>query len=109
MFEDPDVEEEIAAKWLWAKTQGKDTSISGIADQVAKRYSKSVSKAEKIGAEKALEGVMSKEQASLGASSQSASQSKTSSVSQQKEELMEKVRKGSNDSLAELMKAVPFR
>lgn len=106
LFADRSVEKLIANNWLGYKMEGKNISVSQVAQEVSKLLGRTVSKAEKSGAEKALEQVTSKEQASLSASGQTGSRQQISS--DESRGLIEATRKGSEDAIAARMSRVPW-
>jgi hypothetical protein len=111
LFDDPEAEEEIASRYLYYKMSGKNVTISDIADSVAKKYSKAVSKAEKIGAEKALEQVSPKEQAALQAAAQNSNPARASQ-SQDDLERLRQMSRGrdsfADDAIVARLKSIPW-
>lgn len=103
VFANPEAEQETADLWVAAKLRGENVSISDIAKKVANRFSKTVSKAEKVGAEKVLNELTPKEQASLSAQSNNGTQSVASDNS---DASRLKVRMGDDNELARLMSKV---
>jgi hypothetical protein len=99
LFADSEAEEEVAARWLFAKQQGKNVTISDIADSVARKYGKAVSKAEKVGMERALEQVTPKEQAALSATAQNSSPAKARSSEEDYLRLIDASRRGGSESM----------
>lgn len=108
LFNDPEVEKEIAAQWFFEKYQGQRTSITEIADRVAKRYSKAVTKAEKIGADKALDEVSEKEKAAMEATSQTSEPARQATASADLDSLREQSRFGDEDAIAARLKSIPW-
>lgn len=108
VFSDPDVEQEIADRWLAAKVRGENPSITDIAERVSKRFGKAVSKAEKIGAEKILNEVNEKETASLTVSGQTSQPAKQAASAEQLAELGRKSRFGDDDAIAARMSNIPW-
>lgn len=108
IFADPEAEEEIASRYLFYKMRGENVSISDIAERVAKRYSKAVSKAEKIGAEKALNEVTEKENAGLSASSQTSQPARTTESVEDYERLRANTRRGDDDAIAARISKIPW-
>jgi hypothetical protein len=108
LFSDPEVEQEIADRWFAAKMRGENPTISDIADRVSKRFSKTISKAEKIGAEKILNEVSEKETAGLTVSAQSAQPARQTASAEKMRELSEKTRMGDNEALAARMSQIPW-
>ena len=108
LFNDPEVEQEIADRWIAAKLRGENPTITDIADRVSKRFGKTISKAEKIGAEKILNEVSEKEQASLTVSGQTSQPAQQAASAEQLEEMSMKTRLGDDDSLAARMSKIPW-
>lgn len=107
-FSDPEVEQEVADKWFAAKMRGEDVTVTQVAAKVAKRFKKAVTKAEKEGAEKALNEVAPKEQAALSASGQNSSNARRQASALDDAQQMESIRHGSDDSLADAMSKIPW-
>jgi len=108
LFADPEAEEEIASRYLFYKLRGENVSVSDIAERVAKRYSKAVSKAEKIGAEKALNEVTEKETAGLTASSQNSEPARKTDSLEEVERLSVQTRGGNDDALTARISKIPW-
>lgn len=108
LFADPDVEQEIADRWVAAKLRGENVSVSDVAERIAKRNSKDVSKAEKRGAEKMLQEVTEKEQAGLSASSQTSQGSRAAESQENLEYLSDQTRQGNEDAIVERLKTIPW-
>lgn len=108
LFEDQEVEQEIADRWIAAKIRGENPTITDIAERVSKRFGKAVSKAEKIGAEKILNEVSEKEQASLTVSAQTSQPAKQAASAEQLEELSRKSRYGDDDAIAARLSKIPW-
>ncbi len=108
LFADPDTEQEIADRWVAAKLRGENVSVSDIADRIAKRNSKDVSKAEKRGAEKMLQEVSEKETAGLSASTQTSQGSRQVQVQENLEVLSEQTRQGNEDAIVERLRTIPW-
>lgn len=108
LFADPEAEEEIASRWYFNRIQGKPVTVSDIADSVARKYSRAVSKAEKIGAEKALEQVTPKEQAALQATSQTSAPAQRASSEEDLDRLRSATRFGSEDAVAARLRGIPW-
>ena len=111
LFADRDLEQEIADKWFAAKMRGENVTISDVSDRLAKRFEKTVSKAEKIGAEKMLAEVTPKEQAALSASGLTPAPARQVS-SQEELERLRLMSRGrgqeSLDAIAARLKGVPW-
>lgn len=108
LFADPDIEQEIADRWVAAKLRGENATISDIAAKVAKRFSKDVSKAEKRGAEKALQEVSVKEQAGLAASGQTSQGARQAQSDEEHEMLSQQTRVGNQDAIVARMRNIPW-
>lgn len=106
VFSDPEVEQEVADRWFAAKMRGENPTISDIAERVSKRFQQAVSKAEKIGAEKMLNEVSAKEQATLEATGQNVNQ--TASSQDELDDLRLKTRVGNQDAITARIKAIPW-
>lgn len=106
VFTDKESEQEVADRWFAAKMRGENPSVSEIAKKVASRNSKAVSKAEEIGAEKALNELTPKEQAGLNAQSVTSSQANAELSAEANEVSRSKVRHGDDIELAKLMAKV---
>lgn len=112
VFADKHLEKRVAEKWLYDRMNGKNTPLSKIAKIVSDESSNTVSKAEKIGAEKMLKEVSSKEQAAVVADGETSASSKKAISDEEFEDLKEKSRgKGrtSEDAIAQRLKGVPWR
>jgi len=112
VFEDSDLEEEAAARWLFDRMSGKNTPLTKIAESIARKSSKAVAKAEKIGAEKILEEVTPKEQAALAAAGETSASSRQAISDEEFEKLQRQSRgKGrlSEEAIAQRLKGVPWR
>lgn len=108
LFTDKETEQEIADMWFAAKMRGENPSIVQIAGRVAKRYGKAVSKAEKIGAEKALTEVSEKEKAGLSASGQTAEVGQKVSSEEELADLSYKTRRGDDSAIAARISKIPW-
>lgn len=108
LFADPEVERDIADKWLSAKLRGENASITDIAAGVARRYGKAVSKAEKIGAEKILNEVTEKEQATVAAESRTTSSAQTQLSQEDSYEVSQRTRRGDEDAIASRLSKIPW-
>ena len=108
LFEDPEVEQEIADRWVAAKLRGENVTISDITERVAKRNSKDVSKAEKRGAEKILQEVSVKEQAGLSASGQTSQGAHQSQSDEDQEVLEQQTRVGNQDAIVARLQNIPW-
>ncbi len=112
VFEDSDLEEEAAARWLFDRMSGKNTPLTKIAENISRKVSKAVTKAEKIGAEKILEEVTPKEQAALAAAGETSAGSRQAISDKEFEKLQRQSRgKGrlSEEAIATRLKGVPWR
>ena len=108
LFEDPDMEQEIADLWIAAKFRGENATISDIAAKVARRNGKDVSKAEKKAVEKVLQEVSFKEQAGLSASGQTSQGSRQVQSDEDHEQLSQATRTGSEDAIVARLKNIPW-
>jgi len=108
LFADEDTEKQMAAMWLWEKTQGNNVSVSDIAERYAKRNSKDVSKAEKRGAEKMLQEVSTKEQAGLAATGQTSQGSRLAQSEEDRVYLSEQTRVGNQDAIVARLQTIPW-
>jgi hypothetical protein len=108
LFSDPEVEQEIADRWIAAKIRGENPTVTDIADRISKRFGKTISKAEKIGAEKILNEVSEKEQASLTVSGQTSQPAQQAASAEQLAELSTKTRYGDDDAIAARMSKIPW-
>lgn len=108
VFADPDLEEAVAGQWFANKLQGKDTSISDLAEKFSKKLTKATTKAQKEGAKKALTELTPKEQASLSVQGQSTGAQTQANV-EEEETLRQKARHGDEDALTQLMKGVSWK
>jgi hypothetical protein len=108
LFADPEVEQEIADRWFAAKMRGENVTVTDIAGKVSKRFQTALNKAEKVGAEKALQDIAPKEKVALTAQPQSASAAQRVIESENDEANMQAVRFGNNDALAIAMSKIPW-
>lgn len=108
LFADPEIEQDMADKWLAAKLRGQNVSITQIADGFARKLKQSVSKAEKIGAERILTEVSEKEKAGLTASSQSSQGAVRASSQEEIESLRAGTRIGNQDSVTARISKIPW-
>lgn len=108
LFENSDTEQEIADKWIAAKLRGEDLSVSEIAERIAKRTSKDVSKAEKRGAEKILQEVSLKEQAGLSVSGETSQGSRQEQSDEEQAVLEMETRVGNQDAIVARLKNIPW-
>lgn len=108
LFNDPEIEEELASMWFFGKYKGENVSIKEIAERYARRHNKAVAKAQKKGAEEALTELSAKEKASLEARGQNASQAVAQQRAEDAQALRERVRYGDANALTNLMSNVPW-
>lgn len=108
LFNDQETEQEIADRWFAAKMRGENPSITQIAERVAKRYSRAVSKAEKIGAEKAFNELSEKEQAGLSASGQTSEPARQEASQEDIERLRVRSRGGDDDAITARISKIPY-
>jgi len=112
VFSDKDLEEEAASRWLFDRMNGRNTPLSDIVDKIASRSNKAVTKAEKIGAEKMLEEVSSKEQAAVAVEGETSATSKKA-ISDEEFDSLRRASRGkgrtSEEAIAQRLKGVPWR
>jgi hypothetical protein len=108
LFNDKITEKQIASRWFYEKAQGHNVSISDIAGEFARNFKQAVSKAEKIGAERALNEVSEKEQAGLVASTQTSSPAKQAATASDQEDLVYRTRKGDESAIAARISKIPW-
>jgi hypothetical protein len=108
LFNDKVTEKQIASRWFYEKAQGNNVSISDIAGEFARNFKQAVSKAEKIGAERALNEVSEKEQAGLVAESQTSSPANQAASALDQENLIMRTRKGDPDAIAARISKIPW-
>lgn len=108
IMSDKESEQEVADLWVAAKLRGENPSITDIAERLSKRNSKTVSKAEKIGAEKILNEVSEKEKASLNVPSQTSAPAKQAASAEELAELSRRSRFGDDDAIAARMSKIPW-
>ena len=108
LMNDPKTEKLIAAQWLWEKTQGRNVSVTDIAGEFARNFKQTVSKAEKVGADRALNEVSEKEQAGLVAESQTSSPAKQAATASDREDLAFRTRKGDEDAITARISKIPW-
>lgn len=108
LFSDPEVEQEIADRWVAAKLRGENRTISQITDAVAQRYGKVSSKVEKAAMEKVLTQVTEKEQAALAAPAQTSAPARQAVAQSDLEDLRVATRFGKTEATAVRMKSIPW-
>ena len=108
LFNDPEVEQEIADRWFASKMRGENPTVTDIASKISKRFEKALTKAEKAGAQKALTEVAPKEQVALTTTGQSASQAQRLQENEDTTAKLGAVRYGNDDALADLMGKIPW-
>lgn len=108
LFTDPDVEQEIADRWMAAKLRGENKSISAIADSVAKKYGKVSTQTEKTVREQVLEEVTEKEQAALSAPAQTSAPARQAAAQSDLEGLRVATRFGDEGARTARMKSIPW-
>ncbi len=101
-------EREVADLWLAAKLRGENPSVSDIAARIAKRDGKTISKAEKIGAEKILNEVSEKEQAGLNAEGQTSALGRQATSQEELNNLRVQTRFGKADAIAARVSKIPW-
>lgn len=108
LFADPELEQDMADKWLAAKLRGQTVSISDIADSFARKLSKTATKAEKIGAERVLNEVSEKEKAGLTAPSQSSQTAERVTSQEDFQQLSVSTRRGNDDAITARISTIPW-
>lgn len=108
LFADPEVEQDIADKWLAAKLRGQNASITQIADGFARKLKQTASKAEKVGAERILNEVSDKENAGLTAQGQSSQGAKLAISQENSDKLRLNTRQGSLDAVTARISQIPW-
>jgi hypothetical protein len=98
----------MAAQWLFEKVQGRNTPVSKIAEEFARDYKRTVTKAEKIGAEKALTEVSEKETAGLSTEGQTSTPAKRDSSIEEHENLVSRTRLGDDEAIAARISKIPW-
>jgi hypothetical protein len=112
VFSNKDLEEDVAAKYLYYKLRGQNVKVTDIAARVSQSFKKATVKAEKVGAERALTEVNEKEQAALSAQGQTSAPARQSQSSDDLERLRVMSRgqgQTSIDAIAQRLKGVPSR
>jgi hypothetical protein len=107
-FKDKNFEQRVADRWIAAKLRGENPTISNIADDEARLYGKVVSKAEKIGAEKALNEVSEKEKAGLSVSGQTSQPAQRITSQEEFERLRVKTRLGDDAATTARLSKIPW-
>lgn len=108
LFADPDVEQEIADRWFAAKMRGEKVTVTDIAGKVSKRFQTVLNKAEKVGAEKALQDIAPKEKVALTATGQSSTAAQRQINAEDQQATLQAVRFGNEDALANAMSKIPW-
>lgn len=108
LFKDAKLEKQMAATWLYEKLNGKNVTIQDVASQFDREYRTSLERAEKVGAQKALEQVTPKEQAALSASSQSSSAANAITAGEELNQLRSATRFGNEDAIVARLKNIPW-
>jgi hypothetical protein len=107
LMNDPKTEKQIAAQWLWEKTQGNNVSVTQIAGEFARNFKQAVSAAEKISTEKVLNEVSEKEQATVTAN-QTRSANKASLSEDERQSLSLRTRTGDDSAVVARLSAIPW-
>ena len=102
------LEKRVAAEWMYHKLQGNNVSVTDIAAEYARDLKQAVSKAEKVGADRALNEVSEKEKAGLVAESQSSQASNRASSQEETERLISSSRRGDYDAVAARISKIPW-
>lgn len=108
LFKDKTIEKRMAAQWLFERTQGRNVSVSDIAEEFARDSKRAVTKAEQIGVERALNEVSEKERAGLVASSQTSSPAKQAATALDQEDLVYRTRKGDESAIYARISKIPW-
>jgi hypothetical protein len=108
VMNDREAEQEVADRWFAAKMRGENPSIADIAARVAKRDSKTISKAEKIGAEKAFNEISEKEKAGLSATGQTSEPARQVASSEEQADLSFKTQRGNYDAVTSRISKIPW-
>jgi hypothetical protein len=109
LMNDPKTEKLIAAQWFMdSKFAGKPVSITKIAGEFARNFKQAVTKAEKIGAEKALNEVSEKEQAGLAAQSQTQAEARSEATAEEVQDLSFRTRKGDENAVLARLSKIPW-
>lgn len=107
LMSNPVTEKQIASRWLYEKFQGNNVSITNIASEFARNFKQAVSKAEKIGEERALNEVSEKEQASTTVPASSA-QARVATSFEDQQQLGEQTRRGNQDAITARISKIPW-
>ena len=108
LMSNPVTEEQIAAKWLYEKVQGRNVSVLEIAEQFSRNFKQAVSKAEKIGAERVLNEVSEKEKAGLTATGQSSQGANRAASQEDAYKLSVGTRRGESDAITARISKIPW-
>jgi hypothetical protein len=108
LFADKNTEKLIAAQWFFEKAQGNNASITQIAEGFARNFKQAVSKAEKIGEERALDEVTEKEKAGLSAQSQTQAEARSEASAEEEAHLSYQTRRGNDDAIASRISKIPW-
>lgn len=108
LMNDPVTEKQIASRWLYEKVQGNNVSITDIAGEFARNFKLAVSKAEKIGAEKALNEVSEKEQAGLVAETQTSQPARAGESEEELGRLSARTRGGDDEAITARVSRIPW-
>lgn len=108
LFADPETEQEIADRWFAAKMRGENVTVTDIAGKVSKRFQSVLNKAEKAGAERALQDIAPKEKVALTVTGQSATAAQKQINSESQQANLQAVRLGNDEALAEAMSKIPW-
>lgn len=103
-----ETEQEVADRWFAAKMRGEIPSIAEIAERVAKRDSKTISKAEKIGAEKAFNEISEKEKAGLQATGQTSEPARQVASQEETADLSFKTQRGDYSAVTARVSKIPW-
>ena len=105
---DAEFEKDVAARYLFEKFNGNNVTMTQIAKELGKKYSKATTKASEDGAKEALERLSAREQAALAANSQSGGQARSQQSAGDTEELRSRTRFGDERAMTERMSRIPW-
>ena len=108
LMNNPVIEKQIASRWLYEKVQGNNLSVTDIAGEFARNFKPTVSKAEKVGAERVLNEVSEKEKAGLTASSQSSQSAAAQTSFEEAQQLSVSTRRGNDDAITARLSKIPW-
>ena len=98
IFSDPELEKDIAARWLFDRTSGRNTSVV----EICKQYSERQGRAKQV-----EQAVASKEQASLGVQTQTSQPARQAQSAEDLENLKVRTRLGDDNAIYERLRKIP--